>query len=49
MVDDDELVPPLDFTAHILSPSSVKLEWRPHAGASPGDLCGLLEYLTRRL
>ncbi|RCN36429.1 hypothetical protein ANCCAN_17705 [Ancylostoma caninum] len=37
VVDDDELVPPLDFTAHVLSPSSVKLEWRPHTGASPGD------------
>ncbi|KIH67814.1 fibronectin type III domain protein, partial [Ancylostoma duodenale] len=35
VVDDDELVPPLDFTAHVLSPSSVKLEWRPHTGASP--------------
>ncbi|KAK6760299.1 hypothetical protein RB195_021684 [Necator americanus] len=34
-IDDDELVPPLDFTAHVLSPSSVKLEWRPHVGASP--------------
>lgn len=28
-VDDDDLLPPLDFTANILSPSSVRLEWTP--------------------
>ncbi|VDM60053.1 unnamed protein product [Angiostrongylus costaricensis] len=36
LIDDDELVPPLDFTTHILGPSSVKLEWRPHEGVPPG-------------
>ncbi|KAJ1369726.1 hypothetical protein KIN20_031272 [Parelaphostrongylus tenuis] len=36
LIDDDELLPPLDFTTHILGPSSVKLEWRPHEGAPPG-------------
>uniref|UniRef100_A0A0K0D2L5 Fibronectin type-III domain-containing protein n=1 Tax=Angiostrongylus cantonensis TaxID=6313 RepID=A0A0K0D2L5_ANGCA len=35
LIDDDELVPPLDFTTHILGPSSVKLEWRPHEGVPP--------------
>ncbi|VDM81998.1 unnamed protein product, partial [Strongylus vulgaris] len=43
VIDDDELVPPLDFTAYVLSPSSVKLEWRPHVGASPGDYFVLAE------
>ncbi|VDK47123.1 unnamed protein product [Anisakis simplex] len=28
-VDDDDLLPPLDFTASILSPSSARLEWTP--------------------
>uniref|UniRef100_A0A915A6D4 Fibronectin type-III domain-containing protein n=1 Tax=Parascaris univalens TaxID=6257 RepID=A0A915A6D4_PARUN len=28
-VDDDDLLPPLDFTASILSPTSVRLEWTP--------------------
>lgn len=29
-VDDNGFLPPLDFTAIILSPSSVRLEWTPN-------------------
>ncbi|VDN28019.1 unnamed protein product, partial [Gongylonema pulchrum] len=32
-VDDDDLLPPLDFEAHILSTQMVRLEWTPPAGA----------------
>ncbi|VDM39143.1 unnamed protein product [Toxocara canis] len=35
-VDDDDLLPPLDFTANILSPSSVRLEWTPNKESIEG-------------
>lgn len=37
-VDDDDLLPPLDFTANILSPTSVKLEWTPVSTLNKGPV-----------
>lgn len=36
-IDDDDLLPPLDFTANILSPTSVKLEWTPVSMLNKGN------------
>uniref|UniRef100_A0A914WIS4 Fibronectin type-III domain-containing protein n=1 Tax=Plectus sambesii TaxID=2011161 RepID=A0A914WIS4_9BILA len=33
---EDELMPPLDFTAHVLSPTSVRLEWRTNGNEQTG-------------
>ncbi|PAV87928.1 hypothetical protein WR25_03705 [Diploscapter pachys] len=36
-VDPQDLLPPLDFTARVVGPSSVKLEWKPNEGV-PQDI-----------
>ena len=37
-VDPQDLLPPLDFTAHVVGPSSVKLEWKPNEGVPKGKI-----------
>lgn len=35
LIDEDDILPPLNFAANVIGPTTVKLEWRPSNEASP--------------